>query len=318
MLERLIWQADRVLLDDIVFRIEHARNDDWDLGDECFRFYKVKGLVDQYARFWASKQSFRSDNICELGIWDGGSIAFWYEYFHPEKHVGIDLAQRGDSDYFRRYISTKGLQDVIRTYWGVDQADTVSLRDIVAREFEGPLDLVLDDASHLYRPTKTSFEALFPLLRPGGLYIVEDWAWEHWAEFQSPDHPWADETSPTTFVNELIAATGSSTALIASMSVFEGFVVVERGEIGAESLNPFSIERFVTHRSPRPAPSTPSPSTAPAPAAPPRWPASVFGRTLGTAKRAAQARLYVALRKCHAGDARRMLRYWLNRLRASG
>ena len=38
-----------------------------------------------------------------------------------------------------------------------------------------PLDLVIDDASHLYGPTMASFEVLFPRLRPGGLYVIEDW-----------------------------------------------------------------------------------------------------------------------------------------------
>jgi hypothetical protein len=50
----------------------------------------------------------------------------------------------------------------------------------VAHEFSAPLDLVIDDASHIYGPTKASFQALFPLLRPGGLYLIEDWAWAHW------------------------------------------------------------------------------------------------------------------------------------------
>ena len=41
-----------MLLGDLVFRLQHTRNDDWELGDQCFVFYKVKPLVDQYERFW--------------------------------------------------------------------------------------------------------------------------------------------------------------------------------------------------------------------------------------------------------------------------
>jgi hypothetical protein len=261
MLDRLIWKPDRVLLNDLVFRIEHARDDNnWDVGDECFSFYKTKYLVDQYAQFLATRPSFRAENILELGIWDGGSVAFWYELFLPRKHVGLDLTQRTDSDYFRRYVMANGLTDAIATHWGVDQADEHSLREIVAREFSGPLDLVIDDASHLYGPTRKSFEVLFPLLRPGGLYMVEDWAWEHWAEFQSPDHAWANEKSPTAFVVELVAAAGARSDVIANMSVFQGFVAVERGSIDSASISPFSIEQFVSYRSPVPSPSVPGPS----------------------------------------------------------
>ena len=38
---------------------------------------------------------------------------------------------------------------------------------------------MIDDASHLYVETKASFEELFPRLRPGGLFIIEDWASGH-------------------------------------------------------------------------------------------------------------------------------------------
>ena len=40
-------------------------------------------------------------------------------------------------------------------------------------------DLIVDDASHLYRPTLASFEVLYPRLRPGGTYVIEDWAGDH-------------------------------------------------------------------------------------------------------------------------------------------
>src|SRR4029077_11377083 len=47
--------------------------------------------------------------------------------------------------------------------------------EIVHDCFNGSIDVVIDDASHLYGPTRRSFEILFPLLKPGGAYIIEDW-----------------------------------------------------------------------------------------------------------------------------------------------
>ena len=76
--------------------------------------------------------------------------------------------------------STRDLGAVVRPYYGVDQADGDRLREIVAAEFRGePIDLVVDDASHRYGATLASFETLFPLMRPGGLYVIEDWAGLH-------------------------------------------------------------------------------------------------------------------------------------------
>lgn len=246
--ERLVWQPDRMLLDDLVFRLEHFRDDSWELGDECFRFYKLKALVDQYEAFWSLHASLALDNLFELGIWDGGSVAFWSEVLRPRKHVAVDLADREDSPYFARYEETSGRQDAIATYWRTDQADKPRLQEIVSMEFEEPLDLVIDDCSHLYAPTRASFEALFPLLRPGGLYVIEDWAWSHWEEFQAPTHPWADEAPLTRLVFELIEATGTSDSLIASLEVYEGFVAVERGTNSEITPESFDLAEHVLRR----------------------------------------------------------------------
>ena len=185
MFDRLVWQRDRMLLDDLVFRLEHYRSADWDGGDH-FRFYKIKELVDQYAHFFSRRSHFRPERVMELGTYDGGSTAFWYELFRPQKQVALDIQDQMDAPYFRRYVESRGLGGRIKTYWNTDQADQARLRTIVETEFDAPLDLVIDDASHLYRQTRASFEALFPLLAPGGLYIIEDWAWGHWSEFSSP------------------------------------------------------------------------------------------------------------------------------------
>ena len=38
---------------------------------------------------------------------------------------------------------------------------------------------MIDDASHKLDLTRRSFEMLFPLLREGGVYVIEDWAAQH-------------------------------------------------------------------------------------------------------------------------------------------
>src|SRR5678816_4221115 len=123
MSDGMIWLNDRVLFNDLVFRLEHYKNDDWELGDDCFMFYKVKGLIDDYERFLASRQ-FKCRRFLELGMWEGGSLVFWYELLRTEKIVGIDLRQWAESSYFHRYIGQHGLQDTVKSYWQVNQADT--------------------------------------------------------------------------------------------------------------------------------------------------------------------------------------------------
>jgi SAM-dependent methyltransferase len=247
MFEKLVWHPDRMLLDDLVFRLQHYANDNWELGSNCFLFCKIKYLVDQYAKFWSLRDDFSARNILELGIWDGGSVAFWFEYFNPEKHVGIDVQQKEDSQYFKRYKACRGLEQRMRTYWGVDQGDSAKLRDIVQAEFQSPLDLVIDDASHMYDLTKKSFETLFPLLRPGGLYVIEDWAWGHWVEFQTSDHAWFGEIPLTRLIFELTAATGScQIPWVSSVSIFQGFVVIEHGETQSTATSEFNLDTLIS------------------------------------------------------------------------
>jgi cephalosporin hydroxylase len=247
MFNRLIWQSDRMLLDDLVFRLEHYRSDDWEGGDH-FRFYKIKKLVDQYQAFFSLQPSYHPPRLLELGIWDGGSTVFWNEILHPHKIVAVDILESTDSPYFRHYLESRGLGKRIRTFWGIDQADKGRLRALVGTEFDGRLDMVIDDASHLYDPTRASFEALFPLCVPGGLYIIEDWAWDHWKEFSSPDHPWAGQERLTRLVIELIEATGTSTELISNIAVYEGFVAIERGPYQFVNPAEFDLANHITCR----------------------------------------------------------------------
>jgi len=246
MFEKLIWLPDRMLLDDLVFRLEHYRSECWDGGDH-FRFYKIKSLLDQYELFLKRFPGFSPGHIIELGMYDGGSMVFWFELFKPRKLIGIDLENRTDSPYFQRYIKNYSRKANITTYWNTDQANKGRLREIVSIDLSGYLDCVIDDASHLYEPTKASFETLFPLMAPGGLYIIEDWAWGHWPQYIDPKHPWSKLIPPTRLVTELVEAAGS-TNLISSLTVYSGFIVVERGEKVIEDPAHFSLQDHIVNQ----------------------------------------------------------------------
>jgi SAM-dependent methyltransferase len=227
MFEAIVWQEDRMLYSGLVFRFQHYKSESWELGDECFVFYKVKQLVSQYDHFFSSRE-FQCQRFFELGLWEGGSLPFWFEAFKPIKIVGIDLADKRDSGYFQRYVIQRDLQNRVKTYWRVNQADSHRLKQIVAEEFDDSLDLILDDASHVYDATLSSFQTLFQYLRPGGLYIIEDWAWEHWPDCTGPNSPLAQCKGLTDLISQMIEAVGTSEKLIKSVTVYQGFAVIER------------------------------------------------------------------------------------------
>jgi hypothetical protein len=55
----------------------------------------------------------------------------------------------------------------LRLYYEIDQGDHLALERIMQENFpDGKLDLVIDDCSHLYAPTKASLNFPFPRVRP--------------------------------------------------------------------------------------------------------------------------------------------------------
>ena len=145
---------------------------------------KSRWMVERYA---ALIEDVKPKRIFELGIFHGGSVAFLALLAKPDRHVAIDH-QPKPSTRFDDWRQAH--DDVVHTYHGVDQGDAAALRRIVADEFGGqPLDLVIDDASHVLDPTRSSFNVLFPLLRPGGVYVLEDWGVDLSLEREADENP---------------------------------------------------------------------------------------------------------------------------------
>ena len=243
--ERFVFGEDELRIDEFVFRLgyDHA-SDAWKSAPEgCFLMFKPRHLLEEYDRFASSRADGSPVRaIFEIGIWDGGSTAFWFEYFQPDKLVAVDLLHRQDSDYFRRYIESRGVADRLKTYWAVDQGDVERLCEIVDAEFTGPLDLVIDDGSHFLEETRASFQTLFPRLRAGGFYLIEDWDWELNPKFREPDHPFATRDGLVGLVADLSRITANS-PLIRSMTIYHSFVAVERGPAWAGE--PFDLQEHV-------------------------------------------------------------------------
>lgn len=103
-----------------------------------------------------------SVRLLELGIDEGGSVRAWLDWFtHPRTQiVGLDHSPR-----------RAGATPPRATYTQGDQADPHAIA--VVGGF-GPYDVIVDDCSHLMEPTQASFSLLWPYLRPGGIYVVED------------------------------------------------------------------------------------------------------------------------------------------------
>lgn len=171
----ITWSGPRQFtVDGEAFTLVGAGTDKTQPGDpeQSLFLWKSAAMVDDLAEVLSR---FRGGNIVELGVFTGGSVALTALLAQPERMVAIERLSE-TTPHLARFIERRGLEASVRPYWQVDQADGDRLREIVASEFgETRLDVVYDDASHVYAPTRASFEELFPRLRPGGLFILEDW-----------------------------------------------------------------------------------------------------------------------------------------------
>jgi hypothetical protein len=229
----LTWEeGDRFVLGETAFQAlpPGAFSAGRDMNEGEFFIFKSPTLVDRYVALVADLQP---RNIFELGIWDGGSTMFLAELTRPRRLVSIDLEPMVEiREKMHRHAARTGLADAVRALGEVDQADRSRLAEIVDREFDGEsLDLVVDDCSHLFEPTRASFNELFPRLRPGGAYVIEDWRWAH-SELESENLVgfYPEEIPLTRLVFEIILALPSVPGLITDISIELHAVVISRGD----------------------------------------------------------------------------------------
>ena len=204
----LEWKGDtRVAVDgvDFVLAPTNMQAAGSAVAEGAMLLRKPRWMVEQYV---ALRSQVDAANIFELGIYEGGSTALLALLFRPRRLVAVDLDTSRGND-LHTYLAANGLSESVRPYFGVDQADRARLEEIVTQEFGSePLDLVIDDASHLLDPTTASFNVLFPRLRPGGLFVIEDWSWQHLRDDALEEKLRTDEKMREKFAQRFAARSG--------------------------------------------------------------------------------------------------------------
>lgn len=109
-----------------------------------------------------SKFIGRPVNIVEVGVFGGGSLFMWLDYFGEQARVyGVDIEEA-----CRQFAAPR-----IEIFIG-DQADPHFWRQFV--ESVPTIDVVIDDGAHTTPAQITTLTALLPHISPGGVYICED------------------------------------------------------------------------------------------------------------------------------------------------
>lgn len=123
--------------------------------------HKWLDYLEVYHRFFGRYRG-QPIKFLEIGVQNGGSTRMWRDYFGPSAHIiGVDV------DPACKALESEGFE-----IWIGDQASPEFWQSFL--EKHPKLDIVLDDGGHTMQQQIMTFEALFPIITDGGLYLCED------------------------------------------------------------------------------------------------------------------------------------------------
>ena len=122
--------------------------------------HKWTNYFDIYERYFDSFR-LKRPRFLEIGVQYGGSLKMWSEYFENAKIFGIDInpdCKKLETQDIKIDIGSQNDKNFLKKF-----ADKIH-----------SLDLIIDDGGHTMDQQINTFEALFPILSDGGIYICED------------------------------------------------------------------------------------------------------------------------------------------------
>ena len=183
-------------------------------------------------------------NLLEIGVGGennprsgGQSLRTWKRFFPKARIVGIDI-------FDKTHFSQPRIDVRI-----CDQTDAMGLRKL-SDEYGG-FDIIIDDGSHVNEHVIKTFHALFPLLRPNGIYAIEDTQTSYWPSFggglDKPDTMLSFFKSLTDGLNymEYSAAPGPDDfeRNIVEIAFFHNLVIIRKGRNDEKSNLPDFVQR---------------------------------------------------------------------------
>jgi hypothetical protein len=123
--------------------------------------WKWTHYFDVYRRHF-QKFVGREVHVLEVGVYSGGSLEMWRDYFGSNCHVyGLDIREE-----------CRALQNKSTRIFIGDQADRQFWKRF--RQEVPKLDILIDDGGHLPEQQIVTLEEMLPHLRPGGVFVCED------------------------------------------------------------------------------------------------------------------------------------------------
>lgn len=121
--------------------------------------------------FWFKKYKNKPIVILEIGVYQGGSLKMWRDYFGNKAQIfAIDInpiCKQFESDNTKIYVGS--------------QEDRIFLNEVKSQIPK--IDILIDDGGHTMKQQIVAFEELFGHINDGGLYFCEDLHTSYWKNY---------------------------------------------------------------------------------------------------------------------------------------
>ena len=200
----------------------------FDARKEGNGIWKWRHYFDVYDRHF--KKFVGTDvSILEIGVYSGGSLEMWRDYFGPKARIyGVDIEE----------ACTVYNRDGVEILIG-DQGDPNFWQEFKKRV--PTLDIAIDDGSHDPEHMVLTLEELLPHVRPGGVYLCEDvhaerhpfasYVYSLADKLNNFDSPFANEEDRDRYRG---CATTTFQESVGSVHLYPYVAVIERNEAPAE------------------------------------------------------------------------------------
>ncbi len=134
---------------------------------EKYRHLTDKGTRHSYLETYERLfEPYRTQvvSLLEIGVQCGGSLLMWAEFLPGAAITGLEVEAP--------IPRTCGLYQCHAPYERVQVHYGCNVMHL--SEASGPLNIVIDDGSHLLGEQVAAFKFLWPRLLPGGMYVIED------------------------------------------------------------------------------------------------------------------------------------------------
>lgn len=125
------------------------------------QLYKTDKYNHGYCKYYETHIPTVNGTLFEIGILDGASLRMWKDFYKTANIIGIDI--------WPQYIH-KDVKCILGDATKQEDIDKIDLFD---------LEVVIDDGSHISKDIITSFDLLWPKIKSGGWYVIEDLATQY-------------------------------------------------------------------------------------------------------------------------------------------